>query len=137
MKKSDLYEKPGKNQHAFCNDMDNEGDVRVLCNLKPNEKWMNTMLHEFGHAGYDKFIDNKNLPFIMRDPAHTFTTEAIAMIFGRFSSNSAWMKDIPHIVNITAGFANPLMHGHQFMSKHILLDHYRHRYSKVGFYFIF
>lgn len=94
MKKSDLYEKPGKNQHAFCNDMDNEGDVRVLCNLKPNEKWMNTMLHEFGHAGYDKFIDNKNLPFIMRDPAHTFTTEAIAMMFGRFSSNAAWMKDM-------------------------------------------
>ncbi|MCI0473860.1 MAG: M2 family metallopeptidase [Ignavibacteria bacterium] len=94
VKNSDLFEKPGKNQHAFCTDIDNQGDVRVLCNIKPNEKWMNTMLHEYGHAVYDKNIDNKNLPFILRDAAHTFTTEAIAMIFGRFSSNAAWMKDM-------------------------------------------
>ena len=94
IKNSDLFEKPGKNQHAFCTDIDNVGDVRVLCNVKPTEKWMNTLLHEFGHAGYDKFIDNKNLPFVLRDPAHTFTTEAIAMMFGRFSSNGTWMKDM-------------------------------------------
>jgi len=93
LKKSDLFEKPGKNQHAFCTDIDNEGDVRVLCNIKPNSYWMNTMLHEFGHAVYDKNIDN-SLPFILRDPAHTFTTEAIAMIFGRFSSNPQWIKDM-------------------------------------------
>jgi len=94
IKNSDLFEKEGKNQHAYCTDINNDGDVRVLCNVKPNEKWMNTMLHEFGHAAYDKYIDNKNLPFMLRDPAHTFTTEAIAMIFGRFSSNTAWMKDM-------------------------------------------
>jgi peptidyl-dipeptidase A len=93
LKNSDLYEKPGKNQHAFCTDIDNAGDVRVLCNVKPNSYWMNTMLHEFGHAVYDKNIDTV-LPFILRDPAHTFTTEAIAMIFGRFSSNPQWIKDM-------------------------------------------
>jgi len=92
IKNSDLYEKPGKNQHAFCTDIDNKGDVRVLCNIKPNSYWMNTMLHEFGHSVYDKYIDT-NLPFILRDPAHTFTTEAIAMMFGRFSSNPQWLKD--------------------------------------------
>ncbi len=94
IQKSDLFEKPGKNQHAFSSDMDNEGDVRVLANVTPNEKWMNTLLHEFGHCAYDKYIDNKNLPFILRDPAHTFTTEAIAMMFGRFSSNAQWMQDM-------------------------------------------
>ncbi len=94
IKNSDLFEKPGKNQHAYCTDIDNVGDVRVLCNVKPTEKWMNTMLHEYGHAAYDKYIDNKNLPFVMRDAAHTFTTEAIAMIFGRFSANGTWMKDM-------------------------------------------
>jgi peptidyl-dipeptidase A len=94
IKNSDMFEKPGKNQHAYCTDIDNVGDVRVLCNVKPTEKWMNTMLHEFGHATYDKYIDNKNLPFALRDPAHTFTTESIAMIFGRFSSNGTWMKDM-------------------------------------------
>lgn len=96
MKNSDLFEKPGKNQHAYCIDIDNEGDIRVLCNVKPNENWMGTMLHEFGHASYDKYID-RSLPFVLRNPAHTFTTEAIAMIFGRFSTNPQWIKDMTGI----------------------------------------
>jgi len=91
--KSDLYEKPGKNQHAYCIDIDNRGDVRVLCNLKPNASWMGTMLHEFGHANYDKYIDQQ-LPFSLRNPAHTFTTEAIAMFFGRMSSNAQFLVDM-------------------------------------------
>jgi len=91
--KSDLYEKPGKNQHAYCIDIDNIGDVRVLCNIKPNYSWMGTMLHEFGHANYDKNIDHK-LPFALRNPAHTFTTEAIAMFFGRMASNAQFLVDM-------------------------------------------
>ncbi len=91
--RSDLFEKKGKNQHAFCIDIDNEGDVRVLCNVKSNYKWMNTMLHEYGHAAYDKYI-SRDLPFALRDPAHTFTTEAIAMLFGRMASNAQWMQDM-------------------------------------------
>ncbi|OFX81233.1 MAG: hypothetical protein A2X12_00605, partial [Bacteroidetes bacterium GWE2_29_8] len=94
--KSDLYEKPNKYQHAYCIDIDNEGDVRVLCNIKPNFNWMGTMLHEFGHAAYDKYIDS-TLPYDLRNPAHTFTTEAIAMIFGRLASNSEWMKGMINI----------------------------------------
>jgi peptidyl-dipeptidase A len=88
----DLYEKPGKNQHAFESNIDYEGDIRVLCNVKPNAKWMNTLMHEFGHASYDKYIDRK-LPITLREPAHIFTTEAIAMMFGRFASNPQWIKD--------------------------------------------
>jgi peptidyl-dipeptidase A len=91
--KSDLYEKPGKNQHAYCIDIDNIGDVRVLCNIKPNYSWMGTMLHEFGHANYDKYIDGQ-LPFALRNPAHTFTTEAIAMFFGRMASNAQFLVDM-------------------------------------------
>lgn len=93
MKNSDLYEKPGKNQHAYCIDIDNDGDVRVLTNIKPNYSWMGTMMHEFGHGVYDKFID-RELPFALRNPAHTFTTESIAMIFGRMASNPQWMYDM-------------------------------------------
>ncbi len=92
IKKSDLYGKPGKNQHAYSTDIDKNGDVRVLCNIVPNETWMGTMLHEFGHAVYFAAI-NHDLPFILRDPAHTFTTEAIAEMFGRFSTNPQWIKD--------------------------------------------
>lgn len=93
MGRSDLIEKPGKNQHAYCIDIDNKGDVRVLCNIKPNYNWMNTMMHEFGHGVYDKYIST-DLPFALRNPAHTFTTEAIAMLFGRMASNPQWMHDL-------------------------------------------
>ena len=90
---SDLYEKPGKNQHAYCIDCDKSWDIRVLCNIKPNEKRMGTMLHEFWHAVYDKYID-KNLPYVLRDPAHTFTTEAVAEYFQDLSSDGEWIQDM-------------------------------------------
>lgn len=91
LKNSDMYERKGKNQHAFCTDIDRSGDVRVLCNSKNNANWMNTNLHEFGHAVYSKFND-RELPYLLRDAAHTFTTESIAMIFGRLASNPQWIK---------------------------------------------
>ena len=90
---SSLYPQEGKNQHAFCIDIDGDGDVRVLCNLASNEQWMGTMLHEYGHAIYAQTHDeNRALPYSLRDAAHTFTTEAVAMIFGRLSRNAAWMQ---------------------------------------------
>ena len=96
LEKSDLFEKPGKYQHAYCTDIDREGDVRVLCNIKPNYKWMGTMLHEFGHAVYDKYIERK-LPWELRTHAHIFTTEAIAMMFGRMAAGAKWMHDVAEI----------------------------------------
>jgi len=91
--RADLYEREGKSQHAFCMDVDHEGDVRVLCNIRKNERWMSTMLHEFGHAVYDKYND-RILPFLLRTPAHTLTTEAIAMLNGRMSKNTEWLIKI-------------------------------------------
>jgi len=89
--RSDLYERESKNPHAFCIDIDREGDVRILCNLKNDEQWMGTMLHELGHGVYDKFHDRK-VPYLLREPTHIFTTEAIAMFFGRLSKNPAWIQ---------------------------------------------
>jgi peptidyl-dipeptidase A len=89
--RSDLYEREGKNPHAFCDDIDRRGDVRILCNLKNSERWMGTLLHELGHAVYDTYHDPQ-LPFLLREPAHIFTTEAVAMFFGRLSSDAAWMQ---------------------------------------------
>ena len=91
--KSDLFEKEGKYQHAYCTDIDREGDVRVVCNVKPNYQWMNTMLHEYGHAVYSKYND-RTIPYTLRDAAHTFTTEAIAMLFGSMASNPYWLRDM-------------------------------------------
>lgn len=94
LKSADLYERPGKNQHAFCISVDRGQDIRVLCNLKPNEKWMGTMLHEYGHAVYDQCLDPK-LPWLLRSHAHILSTEASAMIFGRLSKNPVWMRRWP------------------------------------------
>ena len=88
---SDMYPRDKKNQHAFCTDLDREGDVRVLCNNVPSDYWSVTTLHEFGHAVYFKYID-RQLPFLLRSPAHTLTTEAIAMLYGRFGKNPAWLQ---------------------------------------------
>src|SRR5262245_9809475 len=100
--RADLYEREGKSQHAFCMDVDHEGDVRVLCNIRKNERWMSTMLHEFGHAVYDKYND-RSLPFLLRTPAHTLTTEAIAMLNGRMSKNPEWLMKIAGLSSADAG----------------------------------
>jgi peptidyl-dipeptidase A len=91
--RSDLYERENKDQHAFCTDIDREGDVRVLCNMRANEKWMGTLLHELGHAAYDKFLP-ASLPYLLRGPAHTLSTEAIAMLMGRLTRNAGWLRTV-------------------------------------------
>ncbi len=52
---------------------------------------METILHELGHAVYDRYKDMKE-PWLLREPAHPFTTEAVAMFFGRLSRNADWMQ---------------------------------------------
>jgi len=90
---SDLYDREGKYPHAFSHDIDRNGDVRVLCNLQNTERWMETILHELGHAVYSKYHDRSE-PWLLREPAHSFTTEAVAMFFGRLSRNAAWMQEM-------------------------------------------
>jgi len=89
--RSDLFERAGKCQHAFCMSMDRGDDVRVLCNVKPTERWMGTMLHELGHAVYDRHLE-RSLPWLLRSQAHILTTEASAMLFGRLSKSPVWLR---------------------------------------------
>ncbi|MCP4600544.1 MAG: M2 family metallopeptidase [Proteobacteria bacterium] len=91
--RSDLYEREGKSQHAFFITIDrNNGDMRVLLNIKPTADWMRTTLHELGHAVYNKYL-NYDLPFNLRSEAHMFTTEGIAMLFGDLARNPTWLID--------------------------------------------
>lgn len=92
LKRSDLYEKPGKNPHAFCTDIDRQGDVRVLANIVTNEYWMGTMLHELGHSVYSSLYIPSSLPYSLRGEAHILTTEGLAMMFERFSKSASWLK---------------------------------------------
>jgi len=91
--RSDLKGRDGKYQHAYCIDMDREGDVRVMASVLDNLYWMDTQLHELGHAVYSVGHDaNPDLPFLLRDSAHTLTTEGVANLMGRLASNPHWMK---------------------------------------------
>jgi peptidyl-dipeptidase A len=91
IERSDLYEKPKKSPHAFCTDIDREGDVRVLANIVPNEYWMSTMLHELGHSVYTSKYIPMELPYLLRVNSHILTTEGVAMMFERFATDANWL----------------------------------------------
>jgi peptidyl-dipeptidase A len=93
IERSDLYEREGKSPHAFCTHIDREGDVRVLCNLKPNMYWADTLMHEVGHGVYDKYID-RELPWLLREPSHSITTEGAAMMFGALVKSEDWLINV-------------------------------------------
>jgi peptidyl-dipeptidase A len=112
LRRSDLYEREGKCQHAFCICIDRADDVRVLCNNKSDEYWMSTMLHEFGHAVYDKYIDRK-LPYLLREPAHILFTEAVAMFMGRLTKDAAWLERYAGVPRQEAEQAAAALRGQQ------------------------
>jgi peptidyl-dipeptidase A len=89
---SDLLEKKGKSPHAFCTDIDREGDVRVLANIVNNEYWTGTMLHELGHSVYSSLNIPQTLPYLLRAESHILTTEGVAMQFERFSKSRAFLE---------------------------------------------
>lgn len=89
--RSDLFEKPGKCPHAFSTDIDREGDVRVLANIVPGHEWLETMLHECGHAAYEKNIP-RSVPYVLRVESHALTTEGVAMMFERLAGESRWLR---------------------------------------------
>jgi peptidyl-dipeptidase A len=95
--KSDLF--PGdpatskKCQHAFCLSIRIPDDVRILCNITDTDRWMSTMLHEFGHGVYDAGIDPA-LPFALRSVAHTLTTEAVALLMERHRFDAHWLRAV-------------------------------------------
>ncbi|HEY3266761.1 MAG TPA: M2 family metallopeptidase [Armatimonadota bacterium] len=91
LSRSDLYEAKGKNQHAFCTDIDRSGDVRTLCNLRPNASSIGTLCHELGHAVYDENF-NFALPWELRRAAHGLVTEAVAIFMEFFPRKGQWLS---------------------------------------------
>jgi peptidyl-dipeptidase A len=94
--KSDLYEKPGKCPHAFCVNIDRRGDMRILTNLKPNMYWAGTIMHELGHAIYDRNA-RSDLPFLLRTCSHSMTTEGVAELFGAMAKNEEWLREVAKV----------------------------------------
>jgi peptidyl-dipeptidase A len=97
MKNSDLKERKNKNPHAFCIDIDRNKDVRILASVKKNHSWLSTLLHEAAHSVYYLEIDS-DLPYLLREPAHNFITEGVAMMMQQITYVPNWLKialDIP------------------------------------------
>ena len=90
--RSDLFAREGKSQHAFCIDIDREGDVRVLANVEPDRFWADTMLHELGHGAYDIGFD-PSLPWLLRS-CHLTVTEGIAILMGRLALETEWLTEV-------------------------------------------
>ena len=87
-----MYPRDGKNQHAFCIDIDRRGDVRVLANLVTTHDSADTMLHELGHGVYDLgFRDD--LPWLLRS-THLVATEASAILFGSLAGRREWLERV-------------------------------------------
>jgi peptidyl-dipeptidase A len=101
--RSDLFPRDGKSQHAFCIDIDREGDVRVLANVEHDSYWADTMLHELGHGVFDLGLD-RSLPWLLRD-THLTVTEGIAIMMGALAQESRWLRDV---VGLSAGEAEAL-----------------------------
>jgi peptidyl-dipeptidase A len=97
MAKSDLYPRAQKCQHAFCLDVDRTGrDVRILANVVAGERWIEVMLHESGHAAYDVEV-SPDLPYLLHRAAHTFVTEAAAILSGRLARDPVWLREVAEL----------------------------------------
>lgn len=94
--RSDLYERDKKNPHAFCINMDRKQDVRTLMNIKNSQRWMDTILHELGHAVYDLGYDS-SLHWSLRSPPHMITTEAMALMAGREATNPLFLQTVAKV----------------------------------------
>jgi peptidyl-dipeptidase A len=101
--RSDLFPRAGKNQHAFCLDVDREGDVRILANLTDNHDSMGTLLHELGHGVYDMGYD-QGLDWLLRD-THLVSTEASALLFGSLAADRDWLE---RVLGLSGDEAAPL-----------------------------
>ena len=88
--RSDLYPRDGKNQHAFCIDVDRVGDVRILANTVQTRDSADTMLHELGHGVYDLGYRD-DLPWLLRS-THLVATEASALLHGALTWRREWLE---------------------------------------------
>ncbi|HZU37277.1 MAG TPA: M2 family metallopeptidase, partial [Gemmataceae bacterium] len=85
-------------------DINRHGDVRVLANVKNDEQWMATMLHELGHSVYSSKNIPMSLPYTLRMESHILTTEGVAMMFERWSKSRAWLEKMGLSVADPAAF---------------------------------
>ena len=91
LKRSSLYEQPGKNPHAFCIDIDRArrrpraGEHRARAGMAG---------HLAARAGPSRVLEERgpaSLPYVLHTDAHPLCTEGVAMMFERFAQNVDWL----------------------------------------------
>ncbi|GAA4726335.1 M2 family metallopeptidase [Brevibacillus fulvus] len=88
---ANLTSQDGKAQTNFCLHIDRAGDIRISCNLDPSVRGIAILLHELGHAVYEQGID-RTLPFLLRQPAQLFLSEAVAALMERLALDPHWLS---------------------------------------------
>ncbi|MBN2724325.1 MAG: M2 family metallopeptidase [Deltaproteobacteria bacterium] len=93
IEKSDFGKRKNKIAHAYCLDMDRQGDIRIIATETNDQAFVSTLLHECGHAAYFRNIDKK-LNYIFRSPAHLFLSEGIAMFMQSLQYEEGFLKKL-------------------------------------------
>ncbi|MEC0246740.1 M2 family metallopeptidase [Paenibacillus chitinolyticus] len=91
LSQADLMSREMKSQANCCLHIDRAGDIRVSCGLAPSLEGIAVLLHELGHAFYETGL-REDLPFLLRQPAHTCLTEGVALLFERLTYMPSWLK---------------------------------------------
>jgi peptidyl-dipeptidase A len=76
---------------------------------------MTTLLHELGHAIYDRYISRK-LSWLLRTPSHTLSTEAIALLMGRVASEPEFLSEYAGISPLELAGHSGALRRHQSFS---------------------
>ncbi len=92
LSKSHLYEQSGKSQFSGAFNIDRNGDVRILANIKDKHSSMYTMLYETAFAVCQKDVDKK-LPFSLRLPSHFIINDGVGTFFSNLSYRSLWLQN--------------------------------------------
>lgn len=98
LSRADITLSASKSQANCCLNIDRRMDIRISCHLSPDERGIALLLHELGHAIYEQSLD-ATLPFLLRQPAHPFMSEGIALLFERAATSpqlfSEWPSEDP------------------------------------------
>jgi peptidyl-dipeptidase A len=93
MDRSHIADSQTKSAASFCLHLDRQGDIRLSCHTSYRRSDWSLLLHEVGHAFYESRI-HQRLSFLLRQPASTFLSEAVALLFERLSYNQKWLDEI-------------------------------------------